>query len=331
MRLHAPASNLLTCTAVSKLQCNFRTTRPDKLRDHLAKKHNISRHTVSSDPLAKLLSTTSVADNDADLTKKPLDALQGFDDLKTATNSTDFSSVMQESNADIQDFERLHPKPGKNVNMNDVTVENGAAIPSSGQVHDSELRQHTGVPTEQETFSVLVSSPEIVDLPDIQSLESHARHSAKQQSVTEIADSFSSGFLVEHDILLNKPDSVVNESRQLDTENSISALQSSLITQSDHKLRLSVNQIQDQGDLSLVGSSHVETVSYSDHCTFSRSGDSVVLEVMAPGGDISAPSSSQRSSVSFMDQDTLQKKTDKQEQCTDSLTILEFMSDNVTA
>ncbi|XP_071545418.1 uncharacterized protein [Panulirus ornatus] len=327
MRLHAPASNLLTCTTVSKLQCNFRTTRPDKLRDHLTKKHNISRHTISSDPFAKLLSTSSVAGNDSDLVKKPtIDVLQGLDDLKATTNSSDFCTVVQESNAVIKDFEKLHPKLEKAENMNNVTAENGAIFQNSGQVHDSDLSGHTDLSTEQETFSVLVSSPDIVDLPDIQSLESHAGQSAKQQSVTEIADTFPSGFLVEHDLLLNKPESDVNESQRLDTENSISALQGSLITQPDHKLRLSVNNpVQDQGDLDLV-----DSVSYSNHCTFPRSENSVVLEVMAPDGDISTQSSNQRSGISLMDQDTLQKKTEKQEQCMESLNILEFMLDNVT-
>ncbi|XP_042209180.1 myoneurin-like isoform X2 [Homarus americanus] len=274
MRLHAPASNLLTCTVISKLQCNFRTTRPDKLRDHLSKKHNLNRHTVSSDPLAKLLSTSTspVTNEDGNLAhNSSLDVLQSLDGIKS-TSEADFTSIMQESNADMPDLDKIEQKTGKLDSVTSVVVKNKRHFQSSGQVDDSQLRGHTDVPCEQETFSVLVSSPGIVELPDIQTLENEACSSVKQHNVTEIADSFPTGFLVEHDILLDKTNSSdVNESQHLQTENSISALENNLITHSHHKLRLSVNDpVQDEGNLDLVSSSHVDTMSYSDSCNFSR-------------------------------------------------------------
>lgn len=330
MRLHAPASNLLTCTIVSKLQCNFRTTRPDKLRDHLAKKHNLSRHTVSSNPLSKLLCTsTSAVNSDGSIVQKPsLDTLSGLDSIKKSTNGSDFTSMVQESN--MPNLNKLDQETGKSNIISNATIESEVDYQTTSQVGDSHLSGHTGISNEQETFSVLVTSPDIVELQDIPTLESHTQQSVKHQAVNEIADSFPSRFLVEHGILLGKSDSSdMSGPQQLETGNRMTSLQNNLITP-DHKLRLSVsNSVQDQGDLDLVTSNHVESMAYSDNCTFSRSEDSVVLEVMAPSADI-ATTTSQRSSLSLMDQHALQKKNDKQEHCMESLNILEFMLDNVT-
>nr|XP_045599778.1 myoneurin-like isoform X2 [Procambarus clarkii] len=332
MRLHAPPSNRLTCTVISKLQCNFRTTRPDKLRDHLTKKHNLSRHSVPSDPLAKVLGTSSstVANSDDGLFQnQSLGTLPGIDGIKSK-NETEFTSIVQEPTTNTLNLNRLHHKSGTSKRISNVTVEKEKNVQVTNQVCDSQLGGHSDVCSEQETFSVLVTSPDIVQLADIQTLENHAQQSVKQQTVTELADSFPSRFLVEHGILLGKSDSsVMNESQQLESGN-MSSLQNNLITPSDHKLRLSVNgSIQNQGNLDLVTSTHVETMSYSNNCAFSRSEESV-LEVMAPSGDIPGAATTNQSGMSLMAQETLQKKSIKQEHCMESLNILEFMLDNVT-
>lgn len=83
---------------------------------------------------------------------------------------------------------------------------------------------------------------------------------------------------------------------------------------------------------SCTNSSNIESVSYTDHCSFSGTQDSVVLEIMAPAGDLASTTADENPSFSLMDQEStsLQDKCDRSEECVESLTILEFMLDNVT-
>lgn len=52
MRLHTPDACFLKCALYSGQGCSFKTTRPDKLRLHLAQKHNLEHHDKISLPAA---------------------------------------------------------------------------------------------------------------------------------------------------------------------------------------------------------------------------------------------------------------------------------------
>ncbi|XP_042863786.1 myoneurin-like [Penaeus japonicus] len=328
MRLHAPASNLLTCLAVSKLQCNFRTTRPDKLQDHLAKKHNLSRNALSSsDSLVKLINeSSSLTGSESNVIQKQPPDLPNLNNLGS-TEAASYSLV-QESSADMPVIDKLPSKPLDPESIAGM-VEGHVGYQATDQTGKANIDGHTGIATPQDNFSVLVNSPDI-DLPDIQSLENHTSQAEKQGNVTSITDEFPPGFLVEHNILLNKADTAnVTSSQHLGPDN-ISGIQSNLVPETDDKMQLSVHQsgLQEEGNLQLVTGTHVQAMSYSQHCAFART-DDVVLEDSVTVGEMSSSSSGHGSNL-LLDEEETQKKNEKQEQCMESLNILEFMLDNVT-
>ncbi|XP_037793300.1 zinc finger protein ZFAT-like [Penaeus monodon] len=325
MRLHAPASNLLTCLAVSKLQCNFRTTRPDKLHDHLAKKHNLSRHALSSsDSLVKLINTSSsLTSNESNGIQKQAPDLTNLSNLASA-ESTSYSLV-QEPSEDIPVMDKLAPKSLDPDNITGM-VEEHVRYQTADQTGKASIEGHAGIAAPQDNFSVLVNSPDI-DLPDIQSLENHSNQAEKQENVTSITVS---PVLVEHNILLNKADTAnVASSQHLGADN-ISGIQNNLVQETNDKMQLSVHQsgLQEEGNLQLVTGSHVQAMSYSQHCSFART-DDVVLEDNVTVGEMSSSSNGHGSNL-LLDEEESQKKNEKQEQCMESLNILDFMLDNVT-
>lgn len=184
MRLHAPATNLLMCTTVSKLQCNFRTTRADKLRDHLTKKHNLSRQALASEALSKLLCTPATlptSDSDTNfVAKSSLDTLGSLNDIKTTVSSTDFTSVVQDSCANMPSLDNLDPKSDTADNVTVISesskhgqssyqVNSKSEFPTPDLVEETQLGEQAILTSREETFSVLTS--DMVELPDIQSLE----------------------------------------------------------------------------------------------------------------------------------------------------------------
>ncbi|KAK3886648.1 hypothetical protein Pcinc_009203 [Petrolisthes cinctipes] len=329
MRLHAPASNLLSCTLYSKIQCSFRTTRLDKLRDHLSKKHNLSQPHNSQEPIAKLFSSTEhLISNDREFMQKTtLEALSGLEEFKTSEASSEFAAIVQEATTPgLQNLEKVNHKE-RTEEISLLPVEEPQFQNSENL--ESQLVVHTTVSSNnQGAFSVLVSSPSITGLTesDIQALD-HEHQTEKGHRVEEMTDSFSPGFLVEHDILLHKPQEAteVSQSQQLESDASMD----DLMTQAD-KLAIPVNDsLQDQGEFT----NHMDPSSYPGFPSQGTS-DNVVLEVMAPQPQqppgTTTNTQQQPPTLHLLHTTSLDKKAVKQEQCIESLNILEFMFDGVT-
>lgn len=302
----------------------------DKLRDHLAKKHNLSQAQNSQEPIAKLFSSADhfISSDTEFMQKTTLEALSGLDEFKTSEASSEFAAIVQEAaDPGLQNLEKLNHKEGTEE-ISTLPVEESQFQNSENL--ESQLVVHTSVSSNnQGAFSVLVSSPSITELTesDIQALDDHEHQTEKGQSVEEMADSFPPGFLVEHDILLHKPREAteVSQSQQLESNASMD----DLMTQAD-KLTIPVNDsLQDQGEFT----SHMDPSSYPGFPSQGTS-DSVVLEVMAPQPHqepgTTTSTQQQPPTLHLLQTTSLDKKAVKQEQCIESLNILEFMFDGVT-
>ncbi|MPC76997.1 hypothetical protein E2C01_071434 [Portunus trituberculatus] len=271
MKLHTPSANLLQCSSVSNLQCSFQTTRFDKLRSHLAKKHSIDHPTTATFAAKKQISASPIV--------------------------TGFGHKQQEGLVDGQP---------------DLCVEqmDGSAVTGlDSKVCEDRVVMVGDVP--QNDFSVLVVSPEIVELADIEGLgDTHTdAHTHTQmhtgggkqgetENVSGLSEAhrFTTDFLVNHELLLDKADGMDGQ-----VEGTLHPLPPDLLG----------------GKMEAVEGG---VMPYEP--------EPCVLEVMEEEEEEVMEEERKNESERVREREREQER-EREKQCIDSLNILEFMLDNV--
>ena len=173
----------------------------------------------------------------------------------------------------------------------------------------------------EEHFSHLISS-NIVELPDIQALENHSGEAGKDQEVSEISGNFPSVFLIEPEMLLEKTESSSMPQPCLSTKDEMHVLQTSVLPTSTRKV-MSVNAQESDAQINVIGE-HTVSALYSGQCSLTESQDNDPL-----GGVDSSPVEASVDN-SLEDRNLKEVADEKEEQCMESLTILDLMLNNVT-
>ncbi|XP_064094936.1 zinc finger protein 76-like [Macrobrachium nipponense] len=356
MRLHAPASNLLTCISLSKLQCSFRTTRPDKLRDHLLRKHNMKHDSSLSKRIPRVLKQSNAifTDHPSSCKKLPnieypgknsivqvpsprtyqscvtsksenLPAIGNCDSVEVEGFSVERTNVSSQAQHDLSDLKKFN-EDSKLAVVNNIKSDKKIMFQSS---HN--LVKDLSNDESEEHFSVLITSSDMVELSEIQTLQSHPEQSEKEQEVSVITDSFHSGFLLEHGMLLDKTESSGVSETCVSTKDEIHVLQTSVLPTPTQKV-LSVSSSVNSEPLNVIESHSVSSLPYSSHCPLSESQGDIALEVASSSQvELSTASTVQASGSSSVGDSNFQNGNGKEEQCMESLTILDFMLDNVTS
>ncbi|XP_068219807.1 uncharacterized protein [Palaemon carinicauda] len=355
MRLHAPASNLLTCVSLSKLQCNFRTTRVDKLRDHLLRKHKMKHDTSLTKLFPRILKSSNGNFSDHNNCKDlPTIEYPSKDSLQIPSPQNYNSCIPAKSGklSDIRNccqnssevlgfsVEKTDISSQASLDISDLKKFNqGSKLPVVNNTkRDKEMFQssHNVVKNlsnneSEEPFSVLITSSDMVELSEIQTLQDHSEQSEKEHEVSEITDNFHSGFLLEHDMLIDKGESTAVSESCISTKDEIHVLQTSVLPTQAQKV-LSVNSSVCGEQMNVIENQSVSSLSYSNHCSLSESQGGITLEVPNSSHvELSTASSVEASTSNPIGDNNFQNDSIKEEQCMESLTILDFMLDNVAS